>query len=207
MREVQVIGDPAAAAVALEPVRSRLLAELREPASASTLAARLGLARQKINYHLRTLEEHDLVRVAEERKWGGLTERLMVARAASFVVSPGALGAIATDPARTRDRLSADYLIALAARVVQEVSDLVQRAERAKQRLATLSLDTEIRFRSAADRAAFSKELLESITSLIARYHDGDAPAGRTHRLVLLAHPLLQRTRTNEAASAKQESS
>ena len=75
MLDVEVIADPAAAAVALEPVRSRLLAELAEPASAATLAGRLGIARQKVNYHLRTLEEHRLVKVAEKRKWGGLTER------------------------------------------------------------------------------------------------------------------------------------
>ena len=70
MLDVQVIDDPAAATVALEPVRSRLLAELAEPASAATLAARVGLARQKVNYHLHALEAQGLVRLAEERKWG-----------------------------------------------------------------------------------------------------------------------------------------
>ncbi|MGH9803918.1 MAG: winged helix-turn-helix domain-containing protein, partial [Candidatus Acidiferrales bacterium] len=98
MREVEVIEDPAAAAVALEPVRSRLLSELGEPASAATLAERLGLARQKVNYHLRALESHGLVRVARRRKWGGLTERLLVATAASYLVSPKAMGAAAADP-------------------------------------------------------------------------------------------------------------
>ena len=73
MLDVAVIDDPAAAIVALDPVRSRLLAELAEPASAATLAARLGVARQKLNYHLRTLEAHDFVRVAETRIWGGRT--------------------------------------------------------------------------------------------------------------------------------------
>src|SRR5215475_10988999 len=98
MRAVKVIEDPAAAVAALDPVRSRLLAELAEPASAASLAARLGIARQKVNYHLRALESHDLVEVAEERQWGGLTERLMVASAASYVVSPGAMGPVAADP-------------------------------------------------------------------------------------------------------------
>src|SRR5262245_36493479 len=95
MIDVEVIEDPAAAAVALEPIRSRILSELAEPASAAALAGRLGVARQKINYHLRALEAHRLVRVAERRKWGGLTERLLVATAASYVVSPGALGPVA----------------------------------------------------------------------------------------------------------------
>jgi DNA-binding transcriptional ArsR family regulator len=200
MLAVEVIEDPAAAVVALEPVRSRLLSELGEPASAATLAVRLGVARQKINYHLRALEEHKLVRVAEKRKWGGLTERLLVASAASYIVSPAAMGPVATDPGRTRDRLSASYLIALAARIVREVKELLGRSEDLDKRLPTLSLDSEIRFRSAADRAAFSSELIEAVTKLVARYHDGSAPGGRSHRLVVVAHPLLQKSQRKESS-------
>jgi len=192
MLDVEVIASPEAAAVALEPVRSRLLAELAEPASAAALAGRLGMARQKINYHLRTLEDHGLVEIAGKRKWGGLTERLLVATAASYVVSPDAMGPVATDPGRAADRLSAGYLIALAARVVREVSDLLGRARKAGKRLATLSIDTEVRFRSAEERAGFSRELASAVAGLVARYHDESAPGGRRHRLVIVAHPLPQ---------------
>jgi DNA-binding transcriptional ArsR family regulator len=188
--DIQVIDDPAAATAALEPTRSRLLSELAAPASAATLAIRVGLARQKVNYHLRALEAHGLVRLAQERMWGGLTERLLVATAASYVVSPGALGPVAADPNREIDRLSASYLIALGARVVREVGDLVRRAKETGKRLATLAVDTEVRFRSAADRAAFSNELTEAITKLVSKYHDESAPGGRAHRLVVVAHPL-----------------
>ncbi|HVK17171.1 MAG TPA: helix-turn-helix domain-containing protein [Fimbriiglobus sp.] len=198
MLDVEVIDDPAAATVALEPVRSRLLAELAEPASAATLATRIGLARQKVNYHLRALEAHGLVRVARKRKWGGLTERLLVATAASYVVSPSAMGPVAPDPGRSADRLSASYLIALAARVVREVGQLLRRARETDKRLATLALDTEIRFRSAADRAAFSNELTHAIATLVSRYHDELAPGGRAHRLVVVAHPLPQKSDPKE---------
>ena len=68
MHDVEVIEDPAAAAVALDPMRARLLAELVEPGSAATVAARVGLARQKVNYHLKTLEAHGLVELTEERR-------------------------------------------------------------------------------------------------------------------------------------------
>jgi DNA-binding transcriptional ArsR family regulator len=198
MLDVEVIEDPAAAAVALEPVRSRLLAELAEPASAAALAARLGLPRQKINYHLRALEEHGLVEVAEKRQWGGLTERRLVATASSYLVSPNALGPAAADPGRGADRLSAGYLIALAARIVREVSGLLRRARETGKRLPTLSLDTEICFRSAADRAAFSNELTQAVTALVARYHDASAPGGRAHRLVLVAHPLQHKLKSDK---------
>ena len=195
MLDVEVIEDPAAATVALEPIRSRLLSELAHPASAATLATRVGLTRQKVNYHLHALEAHGLVRLAEERMWGGLTERLMVATASSYVVSPSAMGPVATDPNREIDRLSASYLIALAARIVREVSGLLRRSDETDKRLATLSLDTEIRFRSPADRAAFSNDLTRAITTLVAHYHDASAPGGRSHRLVVVAHPLAQVSR------------
>jgi hypothetical protein len=141
-----------------------------------------------------------LVRLAEERKWGGLTERLLVATAASYVVSPSALGPVAIDPDREVDRLSANYLIALGARMVREVADLVRRAKEARKRLATLALDTEVRFRSPADRAAFSAELADAIAKLVSKYHDESAPGGRAHRLMVVAHPLPQKPDHTERA-------
>ncbi len=198
MHDIQVIDDPAAATVVLEPMRSRLLSEMATPASAATLAMRVGLSRQKVNYHLRAMEAHGLVRLAEERKWGGLTERLLEATAASYIVSPGALGPVAVDPNREVDRLSASYLIALGARVVREVAELVRRAKQTGTRLATLSVDTEVRFRSATDRASFTSELTEAITKLVSKYHDESARGGRAHRLVVVSHPLPQKSNPKE---------
>ena len=198
MLDIHVIDDPAAATVALEPTRSRLLSELATPASAAALATRVGLARQKVNYHLRALEARGLVQLAGERRWGGLTERLLVATAASYVVSPGALGPVAVDPDREVDRLSASYLIALGARVIREVGDLVRRAKKAGKRLATLAIDTEVRFRSATDRAAFANELTEAVATLVSKYHDPSVPGGRAHRLVVVAHPLPQQSGPKE---------
>ena len=200
MLAIQVIDDPAAATVALEPMRSRLLSELAAPASAATLAARVGVARQKVNYHLRALEAHGLVELAAERRWGGLTERLFVASAASYVVSPSAMGPVAVDPAREVDRLSASYLIALGARVVREVGDLVRRGNLTGKRLATLAVDTEVRFRSPADRAAFSRELAGAIATLVSKYHDESALGGRAHRLVVVAHPVPHTAKPEEAS-------
>lgn len=189
MLELDVIENAATAAIALDPIKSRLLAELSAPASAATLAGRVGLTRQKVNYHLRGLEDHQLIEQAEERQWGGLTERLMIATASSYVVSPAALGAIGADPTRNNDRLSASYLIALAARIVREVGALWRSAREKNKRLATLSIDTVIRFRSPADRAAFTAELAQAVTTLAARYHDENAPGGRPHRLVVASYP------------------
>jgi len=196
LADLEVIDDPAAAVVALDPIRARLLSELAEPGSAASLASRMGLTRQKVNYHLRALEAHGLVRPVEHRRWGGLVERRVVATAASYVVSPAALGEAASDPARASDRLSARYVIALAARVVGEVGDLLRRSKQQGKHLATLAVDTEIRFRSPAERASFTAEITETIAGLVARYHDAAAPGGREHRLILVAHPSPGKSRT-----------
>ena len=186
VRDVEVIEDPAAAAVALDPMRARLLAELVQPGSAGALALRIGVSRQKLNYHLRALEAHGLVELAEERRRGGIVERVLRATAASYVVSPGAVAEAAADPDGTADRLSARYLVALAGRVVREVGGLSRRAYATGKRLPTLAIDTEIRFRSAEDRAAFADDLTAAVAQLAARYHhDG----GRPHRLVVAAYP------------------
>jgi DNA-binding transcriptional ArsR family regulator len=189
MDDLAVIDDPAAAGVSLDPVRARLLAELAEPGSASSLAARLGLPRQKVNYHLRTLERHGLVELVERRRRGNMTERVLRATAASYVISPAALRNVAPDPDRAPDRLSARYLVALAARAVREVGELLAGARAAGKRVATFSADAEIRFATAADRAAFAEELAAALTGLVARYHDDTAPDGRPHRVTVLVHP------------------
>ena len=191
MIDVAVIDDPAAAEAALEPGRARLLAQLTEPRSAAMLAAAVGLTRQKVNYHLRTLEQHGLIELVQERRKGNMTERLLQATASSYVISPSALAAVAPDPARAPDRLSARWLLALAAQLVRDVGDLITGATRAQRKLATFAMDGTVRFASPADRAAFTAELMQVVTSLVAKYHDEQAEGGRENHLVVAVHPSL----------------
>lgn len=187
MQDVEVIENPAAAAAALDPIRARLLGELVAPASAAGLASRIGITRQKVTYHLNALESHGLVKQTGERRHGGITERVMQASAVSYVVSPAAVSVTAADPEANPDHLSAGYLVALASRLVREVGVLARRTGASGRRLPTLSIDTTIGFRSAADRAAFADDLTAAVLDLAARYHHDD---GRPHRLVVAAHPL-----------------
>lgn len=190
MLDVAVIEEAAAAEASLDPIRSRILAALAEPGSAAMLAARLGLPRQKINYHLKELERHDLVELLEERRKGNVTERVYRATAASYVISPSTLAAMSPDPDRSPDRLSARWLLALGSRLIQEVGTLLSGSARAGKPVATFAVDAQVRFASAADRAAFAEELTQAVTALVSRYHDEDAAQGREHRLVVGLHPI-----------------
>jgi DNA-binding transcriptional ArsR family regulator len=192
MQEITVINEPEAARSALDPVRARLLAALAEPASASSAAKKVGLSRQKANYHLHELEQYGLVELVEERRRGNMLERVLQASAASFVISPAVLAELAPDPRESPDHLSARWLIALAARMLREVGELMRGSRAAGKPLATFAIDGEVRFASAAERALFAEELGLEVRRLVAKYHDEKAPGGRDHRIVVALHPSLK---------------
>jgi len=188
MLDVQVIDSADTALMALDPIRARILRELCEPGSATTVAEELDMSRQKVNYHLRQLEEHGLVAVVEHRQKRGLTERIVTASARSYALSPEVLGEGATSADRV-DRLSSNYLIAVAGDIIREVSQLARRAAAAGKPLATLTIETDVCFATPNSRSAFTKELADAVAAVVARHHDESSAAGRWHRVILAAHP------------------
>lgn len=176
------------AAVLLRPLRARILERLAEPQSAAGVARGLGVARQKVGYHLKELEKQGLVELVEEKKVGNCVERIVRATGRAYLVSAEALGSLAQGAAEATDKFSAAYVIAVAARALREVARLRQAADDAGKRLATLTLETEIRFANAADRAGFAEELACEVARLAAKYHDASAPRGRVHRVVAFSY-------------------
>jgi DNA-binding transcriptional ArsR family regulator len=193
---VHVIEDGARAATALHPLRLKILAELREPDSAAGLARRLGLPRQKLNYHVRQLEKQGLLESVGERKVRNCTERLVRAVARSYLISPTTLGALAAEPSAIRDRASSAYLVATAAQVIRDVAAQRDRAHEASKQLPTLTLQADVRFASQADQHAFATELSQEVARLIARYHDDETPDGRRFRFMAGAYPAPSETTT-----------
>jgi biotin operon repressor len=188
------------AAVLLKPEHQRLLDLLSTPNSASGLARELGWSRQIVNYHLKELERAGCIALQEERKRGNCIERVMRRTAAAYLIGPQTLGNLSADPARVADKLSASYLIAVAGRTIREVSRIGRAAEKAGKIVPTLTLDTEIRFRSPGERQAFTAELTAQVAALVRKYHDDKSPQGRRFRVVTGAYPLISTNteRSNE---------
>ncbi len=186
---VRVLADPARVRAALSPLRRRLLRELREPGSASSLAPRLELTRQKLNYHLRVLEDAGLVRLVELRQRRGCQERILQTSARTLVVAPEVLGDVGVEPGDRQDRFSSAHLIATAARLVGDVATLREEAREAGKRLATVTQETEIHFGSPAEMRAFTDRLAAAIAGLVAEYHAPDDATARPYRLILGMHP------------------
>ena len=202
MHDVTVIDDPAAAEASLDPIRARLLSALAEPGSATTLATRTGLTRQKANYHLRALERHGLIELVEERRKGNCTERVLQATAASYVISPTALSAVAPDP-RAR-RISARRAGCWPSRGGWCPRSASSSPAVGRRRQAGRDPRHRQRgpLRVGQDRAAFAAELADAVNGLVAKYHDEHATGGRKHRFVVALHPRI----TNDTRSPGHES-
>lgn len=186
---VHVIGEAERAASVLHPLRLRILGELNDAESAAGLARKLGVPRQLVNYHLRQLEADGLVETVGERRKRNCTERLVRAVARSYMISPAALGSLAAHPDHVEDRASSAYLVAAAARLISEASEQRAVAQRAGKRLATLTIESDVRFASPAAQRRFAEELTDAVAALVTKYHDDAAPTGRRFRLLVGSYP------------------
>ncbi|MDX1661433.1 MAG: helix-turn-helix domain-containing protein [Gemmatimonadota bacterium] len=193
-----LIADADRVSAVLDPLRRRLLEELRaRPDSAAGLADRLGESRQRLNYHLRALERTGFVELEEERRKGNCVERVLRVTARRWLVDPAALGELASDPETTRDRFSAAWLAGLGARLVGDVARLREKADRRGKRLATAGIESEVRLGEPSDFDAFARDLTEAIAAVVARHHDESTSDGRTFRVIAGVHP---ETPTDEEA-------
>jgi DNA-binding transcriptional ArsR family regulator len=195
---VEILQDAQRVRVGLGPVRRQILETLGEPDSATGLAKRLGMPRQKVNYHLRELERAGLVELHDQRQRRGLTERRLRTSARAWVVDPTLLGPQPHGPEQLKDRYSSAYQVQAAAQLIGEVATQREKARAANQRLATLTLETEIAFASPRDFRAFSEDLQLAIAQLVERYHRA---SGRRHKLLVASHPAPMEERTNESKS------
>lgn len=186
------IADPDVAALLFQhPIRLRILDLAQQPVSATGLAGRLELPRQKVNYHVRTLARAGLLRKAGQRRRRNLVEQRYQATARAFVLAPELLGAMGAHRRAPRDALSPGALVAALAKAQGEVGRGMRAVEPAGRRWPVLSLTCEFRFESAEQGHAFAEALHDAVLSVVDRYTSpaitgaGEAAPGRLHRLVL----------------------
>ena len=160
--------------VELSPLRRSLLELLKSPASATQLAAALDLPRQRVNYHVRALEQAGLVELVEERQRRGCVERVLRARPGRSV------------DAGVQDQFAATHLVSVAADTAREVERMSAAASDAGKRLLTFTVETTVRFGAPGDVHEFTSDLAEAVRQIALKY---DTETGRPYRVVALGHP------------------
>ncbi|MGW5194897.1 ArsR/SmtB family transcription factor [Kribbella sp. NPDC004138] len=183
---LRYVEEPEKVRLALSPIRRRLLDLLREPASATQLAAALDLPRQRVNYHLRELEKAGLVELVEERRRRGFTERIL--RASAFVIDPAVLGQAFT---QIQDQYAAEHLVEVAAGTVRDVARMQSAADADGKRLLTFTLEAQVRFAEPGDVHRFADALTAAMQRVVEEF---DSEGGRPYRLIAGGHPAPRRT-------------
>ena len=178
------------------PVRREVLEALSEPDSAANLARRLNTSRQRIGYHMRALERAGFLELVEERQQRGCTEQFYRAKRITYVLEPNAFGSDINEESETlrkqRDRYSWSALLSMAVRMIQDLTSLRKRADKADKRLATLALDTSITFANPAVRKEFTNEVTVALENIVRKYNNPNFKNGRRYRVVLGAYPFVK---------------
>lgn len=189
-RDIGMVADPDRGSRVLSPLRRRMLEALAEPHSATGLARRLGITRQRANYHLRALEDGGFAELVETRQRRGCTERILRATRRAWVLSPRVVGKLGRPADEIRDRFSSAWLAAEAARMAADVTTLAAGAEAAGEKLATFALSAEARFASPAAFRAFLSEVEKAVVRALARHGaGGDDATARAFRVLVGACP------------------
>jgi DNA-binding transcriptional ArsR family regulator len=195
--ELHCITNRTQAAEILHPLRLEILRLALEPVSASELSPRLGLSRQRVNYHVRKLARGGFLRRAGSRRRRNMIEHRYVVSARAFLLSPDLLGAVAADWRRIEDAASAGYLLALSCQMESDLIRVSREAQKSGQRVSTLSLKSQFRFERAEQKERFTRALQEAVVRVVTDHTspnlrpDGSPAPGRPYRLVLGCYPYL----------------
>lgn len=179
MPRAQVVDDPDMILNSMSGFRRTLLEMLDEPDSATGLARKLGVSRQKVNYHLRTLEENGFVELAELRQRRGLTERVVRRSADVVVVNPLAFD---TTGLGATDAAGVSGVVTTATDMIRHAATVTRSAGADEQRVAAAALETTIRVASPGD----VRRLLADLGNVIAGY---DSETGMSIRIASLLLP------------------
>jgi hypothetical protein len=73
--------------------------------------------------------------------------------------------------------------------MIHDVTALKHLADETDKRLATIAIQTEVRFATAAEQHAFAYELADTLGQLVTKYHREDAPEGPEFSFTVTGHP------------------
>ncbi len=147
-----LVADMSRASALLHPLRLRILDALREPDSASGLARRFRMPRQKMNYHVRELARTHFLERAGQRRRRNMIERRYRTVAQGYVLSPELLGRMGLPQAAADDVVSAAYLLGIMAVAQTELAQASREAAAQRKKLTDTfgECGTAIRKRGAA---------------------------------------------------------
>lgn len=191
MQEVLYIEDVDQAAALLKPQRIEMLKLMDHPRTCLELGKIFGETPQKINYHIKALQNAGLVEQVGERRVRGTVEGSYQARARSYWLASDLVGQIG-GAAMAQDQVSLRHLLSLTEEMRGDIGHLAQQVGR---EIPSLGLSLHVELDDESRRADFMADVQHMAQILAHKYgatagDDGDAQPSRPRfRLVLACYP------------------
>jgi DNA-binding transcriptional ArsR family regulator len=197
MQEVLYIEDVDQAAALLKPQRIEMLKLMDHPRTCLELGKIFGETPQKINYHIKALQNAGLVEQVGERRVRGTVEGSYQARARSYWLASDLVGQIG-GAAIALDQASLRHLLSLTEEMRGDIGHLAQQVGR---EIPSLGLSLHVELDDESRRADFMADVQKMAQILAHKYGatagddgdgdgDGDAQPSRPRfRLVLACYP------------------
>ncbi|MEU6645360.1 helix-turn-helix domain-containing protein [Saccharomonospora sp. NPDC046836] len=179
MRDVLYLDRLEQAEALLKPQRIEILRALAVPSTCTEVANRLNQTPQRVNYHVKRLLEHDLVRQIAERKVRNVYEGIYQAAARSYWLSPQLVGQVGGRPT---DALSLGRLLDIAEEIQRDIAAI----DTTEDDVPSLGVTGQI-YLSPEQRPAFLTELQETLQDLFTRY---GGSAGEPFKLAVTCYPI-----------------
>ncbi len=131
-----------------------------------------------------------------------MIEQRFVSSAVAFLLSPELLGPVGPDWRRVGDPGSGAYLLAVASQMETDLIRTGTARPGGAEKETVLTLKSQFRFVSPAQREQFTAALREAVVEVIARHTSpaSDGSPAKTYRLVLGCYPYLRETGAPPAA-------
>jgi DNA-binding transcriptional ArsR family regulator len=195
MQEVLYIEDVDQAAALLKPQRIEMLKLMDHPRTCLELGKIFGETPQKINYHIKALQNAGLVEQVGERRVRGTVEGSYQARARSYWLASDLVGQIG-GAAIALDQASLRHLLSLTEEMRGDIGHLAQQVGR---EIPSLGLSLHVELDDESRRADFMADVQKMAQILAHKYgatagDDGDGggdaqPSRPRFRLVLACYP------------------
>jgi len=186
MQETYLVELPEQASALIHPLRTEILAQLKEPSSATEVAKKLKETPQKINYHLKTLQKVGLVKKVGTRQVRNLVEVLFQSIAKTFLLAE-TLSISKETIQKIKDQGSLLHLIHTSERMKKDTLLLMQQADE-KEHIPSASLQMQVNLSNESIREQFVEDYISVVQSLVRKYQTTDKQS-HPYQVLLSVYP------------------
>jgi DNA-binding transcriptional ArsR family regulator len=195
IQETYLVELPEQASALINPLRGEILAQLKQPGSATEVAKKLNETPQRINYHLKTLQKVGLVTKVGSRQVRNLVEVLYQSIAKTFLLAE-TLSISKETIQKIKDQGSLLHLIHTSERIKKDALLLMEQSDE-NEVIPSASLQMQVNLENETTREQFVEDYVSLVKDLVKKYQSNKQQA-HPYQVILSVYPDLNQRSEHE---------